>query len=299
MTAKKKPILVDCSFENSADPLLPRKPILSSRKLGWNDILIQYHSQPSGEHPEVYSPGHGITICTKIVKENQNETTIEGKIYKSSFAVGESTILPANTINKVAWYGEREFILIGFHPKYSIAAIDSSSRSEQNQIIPKIGFLDPLIFQIGLALKTALENNNCNRLYVETMINAMAVHLIQYYSTNKPVLKEYQGGLSRSKLQLVIDYIEANLDLDLSLQELANLVHISPHYFSSLFKQSTGLTPHKYVIKARVDRAKNLLLQQKTTIADVAKSVGFANQSHLNLHFKRQVGVTPKQFARR
>lgn len=83
---------------------------------------------------------------------------------------------------------------------------------------------------------------------------------------------------------------------DLNLEELANLVEMSPCYFSKLFKQSTGITPHKYVIRTRIDRTKELLIQGKMSIADIAQTVGFAHQSHLNLHFKRQLGVTPKQF---
>ena len=71
---------------------------------------------------------------------------------------------------------------------------------------------------------------------------------------------------------------------------------MSPSYFSRLFKQSTGYAPHQYVIRCRVERAKKLLLQEKLTIADIAYSLGFAHQSHLNRHFKRLVGVTPKKF---
>jgi AraC family transcriptional regulator len=80
------------------------------------------------------------------------------------------------------------------------------------------------------------------------------------------------------------------------LTELAALVQISPHYFSQLFKQSTGTTPHKFVISCRVERAKELLLQGQLTIAEVAFIVGFANQSHLNRHFKKILNVTPRQF---
>jgi AraC family transcriptional regulator len=71
---------------------------------------------------------------------------------------------------------------------------------------------------------------------------------------------------------------------------------MSSHYFSLLFKQSMGLTPHQYVIRTRVDRAKKLLLKGEMSIVDIAQTVGFANQSHLNLHFKCLVGLTPKQF---
>ena len=299
MMTKKKPILIDCSPENSSDLILPRKALFSTRKLGWKDLLIEYHRQPAGEHPEVYSCGHGVVIVTKIQKKNQIETIFDGKVHKSSLAVGDAAIVPANIIHKAAWYGERELISIGFNPQLFATTIENSSKFDRVTLIPKLPVSDPLILQMGLALKTAVQNNVNSRLYVESMTNALAVHLIQYYSNSNPILREYNGGLSRNKLNKVIDYIEGNLDLNLTLQELAHLVHISPHYFSTLFKQSTGLTPHQYVIKTRIERAKNLLLQRKMAIAEIAQQVGFANQSHLNLHFKRQVGITPKQFARR
>jgi AraC family transcriptional regulator len=100
-------------------------------------------------------------------------------------------------------------------------------------------------------------------------------------------------------LRQVIDYINDHLDRDLGLAELAKIVQMSPHYFTRLFKQSTGLTPHQYVIHRRVERAKELLLNGELTIAEVAYSVGFANQSHLNRHLKRLLGVTPRYIRHR
>jgi AraC family transcriptional regulator len=120
------------------------------------------------------------------------------------------------------------------------------------------------------------------------------VHLYRYYSTQNKPLREVEGGLPKHKLKLVLDYIHDYLDQDLSLADLAALVEMSPHYFARLFKQSTGFTPHQYVIRTRVERAKQLLLQGKLTIAQIAYSVGFAHQSHLNRHFKRHLGLTPK-----
>lgn len=100
--------------------------------------------------------------------------------------------------------------------------------------------------------------------------------------------------MPKYKLRQVIDYINDHLDQDLGLAKLAELVQMSPHYFARLFKQSTGFAPHQYVIRCRVERAKQLLIQGKLTIAQVAYAVGFAHQSHLNRHFKRWLGVTPK-----
>lgn len=92
----------------------------------------------------------------------------------------------------------------------------------------------------------------------------------------------------------MIEYIDANLNYSLSLSELGQLMQISLSYFARLFKKSTGLAPHQYLIRQRVKRTKTLLKQRKLSIAEIADAVGFANQAHLNYHFKRLTGITPK-----
>ncbi|MGH8000244.1 MAG: helix-turn-helix domain-containing protein, partial [Brasilonema sp.] len=68
------------------------------------------------------------------------------------------------------------------------------------------------------------------------------------------------------------------------------------YYFCQLFKQSLGITPYQYVLQLRVERAKQLLKNQKITICDVALACGFANQSHFTKHFRKLTGMTPKAY---
>ena len=105
-----------------------------------------------------------------------------------------------------------------------------------------------------------------------------------------------QSGLPPSKLKKALSYIDSHLNQSLSLERLADEVGISAHYFARLFKLSTGKSVHQYVIHQRVERAKQLLKQSEQTIAEIAIDCGFANSSHLALHFKQIVGVLPKKF---
>jgi len=95
---------------------------------------------------------------------------------------------------------------------------------------------------------------------------------------------------------VAIEYIEDHLDSEIALEDLAATVHLSAYHFARLFKASTGLPPHQYVIARRIERAKQLLRDDDLSLAQVAARVGFWDQGHFTRHFKRLVGVTPKHF---
>jgi AraC family transcriptional regulator len=101
--------------------------------------------------------------------------------------------------------------------------------------------------------------------------------------------------LPRDKLVRAVEYIRDQLNTDLTVSEIAQVVYMSPYHFTRLFKASTGQTPHQYVVDARVKKAKELLTTGKFTISEVAHQVGFVDQSHLTLHFKRVFGLPPKR----
>ena len=277
--------------------IFSRSPLLSSVSAQWDGILVAYDYLLPGQTPEISVKQHGIAIFVEMPEPAQAERLIDGRFRREQVLQGDVVIVPANTWHRTSWNTAGGAIILGLEPKEFTRTIDEIIERDRIELIPHFATPDPLVHQIGLALKRALENSGSNsRLYAETMTTALMVHLLQYYSAQQLTIPTYTGGLSKLKLQQVVDYIHAHLDRDLSLKELAAIVQMSAHYFSQLFKQSTGITPHQYVIHCRIERAKELLMQRKLTISDVAKVVGFVDQSHFHRHFKRLVGITPKTF---
>lgn len=290
------------NFGQQADTiqLFPRSPLLTSHSAQWNYIYLEYHHQPPYEIPESTAPQHLIAIQTEVSAPRQIEGCLDGQFQKAEFAEGDILIIPANTAHMARWTTEHQFILLSLDPKYLTHVADDSTHPDRAELTPCFLKSDRLIYQIGLALKAELEvNGTKDGLYVETMVKALAVHLLKHYSVRDSQIRQKSGGLSKSALKQVNDYINTYLEQNLSLSELANMAHLSASHFSVEFKRLTGLSPYQYVLQCRVERAKQLLIQSQNSIAEIANQVGFANQGHLSHHFKRRYGVTPGTMRRK
>jgi len=100
-------------------------------------------------------------------------------------------------------------------------------------------------------------------------------------------------ALPGSRLRRVTQYIQQNLDKDLTLAELAAVVYMSPYHFARLFKDSTGVPPHRFVVRQRIARARGVLAAPELSIAQVSRMVGFRTPSHFTTVFRRVLGITP------
>jgi len=209
-------------------------------------------------------------------------------------------ITPPYLHRKLFWDTDAEFLLLRLEPKRFASAVNESVDADNTQIVPQLKIYDPLIQQIGLALKAELELNGLSdRLYAESMANALAVHLLRHYSNGRREIRACSGRLPDHKVQQASDYIQAHLAEDVSLEAIPIELDMSQYHFARLFKQSTGYSPYQYVIKSRIERAQELMIQEQQTIATIALKVGFASQSQFGRHFKRLTGVTPKQFLKK
>ncbi|WP_261300727.1 helix-turn-helix domain-containing protein [Paenibacillus andongensis] len=133
------------------------------------------------------------------------------------------------------------------------------------------------------------------KLYADSLVNLLTSHLLQTYSS---IQKQppTSSSLTIREIGKLIDYMNANLDRDISIAELSSFVHISPTHVNRMFKQVTGFTPYQYFLHLRIEKAKELMKRKQLVLSEVALLLGFANQSHFHRHFKKATGLTPREF---
>jgi AraC family transcriptional regulator len=237
-------------------------------------------------------------ICVhQFQPSTQLERSLDGKRQTETVGCGEIAIIPAQLAHQLWWKTPGDFTLVMLDPAHLYRIAQSSIDVENFELKPQSATPDPLVYQIVQALKSELELGGVGgQLMAESLTTSLFVHLLRRYSTRKLNIPASTGRLSKAQIRLVMTFIEEHLEQDLSLEAIANLLQLSPHYFASLFKQSVGQSPHQYVLQSRIERSKQLLKQSGLSIAQVAQGMGFQNQSHFTTAFHRIVGCTPKAY---
>lgn len=279
-------------------PLYAAAPLALPRSATWNSINIEHHRQPPAECT-LSMPQH--TICI-MLSECHSEKRVNGsQLHRSSAAGGEVIVYPASSEHWIRWKTDTEFLLVFLDPALMTqAAAEIAPRTSVEIVESTREVNDPLVQQIGLALKAEIDDGAdlSSSLYAESLANALSAHLLRRYTVWKPTQRDSAALHSASTLYNVVDYIQDNLDQQLTLAELAFVANMSTYHFARTFKQFAGVTPHQYVLNVRIERAKSLLFQGKLSLSEIATRVGFFDQSHFTRAFKRLVGVTPQALLR-
>lgn len=295
---EEKILNVDFAQEDACLKIVPRSPLISSYHARWDGIYLEHHRQPAHETPEHSFQQHIISICLErsVIKA---ERVFNGRLQHEQIVYGDVAIIPANTHHISRWQSEAEFLVLCLEQTFFTRAALESIDFQSVEIAPHFAAPNPLIQQVGLALKSELESDSGgSRIYIESLAATLCMHLLKHYSVSNEKIFPYSQdkGLSRRKLQQVISYINDNLEKDLSLAEISGEVEMSMYHFSRLFKKSTGLTPHQYVMNCRIERAKNLLSRTENPIEKISEQVGFQSQSHFTNVFRKLIGATPKVY---
>jgi AraC family transcriptional regulator len=259
-------------------------------------IIIERDLEQPNSHIESTSPSAPKHV---IVLHSGYPSTLEwrmnGKRKQALFSVGDAIINPAGLFVAPRWSGKVELVLLAINPSFVNQVAEEMNRSGKVELMPRVQFRDELLRQLASSLMAEFEQDQPpDRVYAESLTHTLIAHLLRKYSVAGVSAPQSKHGLPQHKLARVIDYIDAHLGEDLSLKSIADIAEISPSYFLTLFKRSTGLAPHRYVMSQRIEKAKTWLMQTKLPIAEIAVKAGFSDQSHLTRLIRRHTGLTPR-----
>jgi AraC family transcriptional regulator len=220
----------------------------------------------------------------------------DAHVEKLSLVRDNLSFTPIGVADRCTYSVPIRFIKIQQSPDIYDKLISDMVRGGAVHLEPRAAFSDPLVSQIVLTIANEIEGGFLDYILADALNTALAAQITRRFVDPSAITLAPSNGLSRERLQRVLDYIEAHLDDGLTLTDLAGVACLSPYHFSRSFKLAVGVGPQRYVMRRRLDRAKTLLRRSRKPLAVIAQEAGFADQSHLSSIFRREMGVTPGRF---
>jgi AraC family transcriptional regulator len=279
----------------------PDEVRLSSGPLGWGPLNFERRDAapasnclPAGssEHLVFLSLAHGRVRCDS-----------NGESAQYDLFPGYVAIQPASKPVSWSWDTRLTFSVMRLDPAFlDRVASDAFGLSPGDyELTPTERASDPVIANVaGVLAREALRREPGSALYAESLASMLAVHLLRNYSRRleaEPARDADTAPAPQSRpVADALRFLQSRYASEITLNDLAEAVHLSPFHLARLFKQETGASPHQYLIELRVNAARALLDagSGQRSLAQVASAVGFADQSHLTRHFKRRFGVSPR-----
>ncbi len=278
--------------------------VVKSPGLEWDGIEAM-RFRPASEEISVPALSNHLVVLHLGPPVNVAQRADGGRASQRLVGRDDSAVVPAGVASEWRWGERGEGRADSLHLYLAPALIrqaagDVGVDPDRVEIVGSLGSHDLQIERIGRSLLPELEAEDRlgSRLYAEALALALAVHLLREHSSLgrsalRAASRAPEGGLQRRALERATHYISDNLTGDLALAEIARSANTSPSHFSRLFKEATGLSPHQYVIRERVEKARELLTGTDMRLHEVAEAAGFAHQSHMGRHLKRLLGVSP------
>jgi AraC family transcriptional regulator len=275
-------------------PTTNQSPYLFRQAASWNGIRVHRARVLPGRMLEHTANCHelNISISGNLVTEKISAT---GKAVVTKGGAGTLCLTPYGQTIGAYWEKPLDNMGILLMPDFVKTVALENRFSNDFEFKEVYKDKDPLIEQIGFALlEESKAETPAGRLYTDSLIQTLTLHLLKNYTNAAAVQENVNGGLSGYKLKRVQEFIDANLEDDLSLAELAEVADLSQFHFARAFRKSTGMTPQQYLMQQRIERAKQLLAKDDLPIVEISLRTGFKNQSHFTTLFRKFTKSTPK-----
>jgi AraC family transcriptional regulator len=264
----------------------------------WSGIsLNDTHSAEEGALPEGHFLEH--LVCLSSGARRGTEVQLAGSTWRKALG-GPMALefLPAGMPFALRWREPNDVITLSIQPAFVRNVLGSDAREtslphywgtrNETQITP-----------IVLAMANDVRDGSPGgRIVGESLGAALVAQLAGKVGMVGETLA-HKVGLAPKTLRTILDCIHADLCGDLSLRRLAGLTGMSLDGFIRSFKSSTGVPPHQYVLRKRVESAQVLLADRRLSLTEIALRTGFSDQSHFSKIFRRMIGVAPRSYRQR
>lgn len=280
--------------------VLSHQPVATTRERGWAGITVDLY-RPHLNCSERYPALDHHLICYCPYGTGRLTQGREGRRHTGIISKGVSLLMPVGCDS--TWIGNAApSARLRIPTSLIIAAGEQVGRRSVSSVEMRNVFetRDPIIEHMAQIILTEMgrEAHPAQALIVEQVSCSLAAHLIRDYNVFDAVNRHEAPALSRAELLRVTEFIEAHLDRQIGLAELAGVVDVSRFHFGRLFKKAMGMTPIRFVEECRLRRAQSLIADTDFPIAEIALMTGFADQSHFTRRFHRHLGCTPAEMAR-
>jgi AraC family transcriptional regulator len=263
----------------------------------WPGVRLEVWDGPSAELPESVLFQHGLAL--NIGDPVASEIRWAGHRSRSGvFEQGTMTLLPAGVPYRSRSRGHWRGLTLTLHSDL-LDAVAPPRGAGTADLLPAFAATDPYVWHAAHSLASdARDGSPAGALFGQTIAAGLAAHLMRHYSVRRPRLIDAPDPSDR-RLGRIREFILDQLERPLSLAELAAIAEMEVYTFAKWFKRAAGASPHQYILRARIQRARNLLTSSSGGLADIALECGFSSHSHFTTTFRRCVGITPKDYRAR
>lgn len=230
------------------------------------------------------------------------QRAVEGRSERAVLNVDTLTLTPALMVCEWNWEGAPLDIMDVYIPQELLQIAYSEHCRGDPALInlePTLTLQDAgLIWLMRSMLSCSIGDNASNNIFFETMTMHLVLYLLRLEPSATTLSYRSSGAMPMASLRRVKQYIEENLSSELSLEKLASVAGISRFHFARQFRGVVGETPHRYLVRRRLERARQMLVDSRLPVTEIAMSCGFSDPSHFAKRFRREYRLGPSDFRR-
>jgi AraC family transcriptional regulator len=294
--ADREPIKIS-NLEDLMPEVVPKAEILGMSTMRDSVQLVIYQLPPM-ETPIFFTVYHVFSLA--LTDLPSLELCTDGKnFYPHPVKAGDWIFIPNNQISGSRWSENSLCMHLYLKSTFVNNILSTNFMEDKIHLQPIIGCKDSVIEHFLELFKQEFASNLLTDiLYAEALARTLSIHLIRRYSDRQLLRNISQVYLDRSELQRTIDYIDRNIDREITIQGLAQHARVSISIFAHAFKKEIGISPYQFILKQRLDRSKQLLINKnaKLSISKIAQMCGFSTASAFTNRFRQKEGISPSKY---